>query len=82
MPPLPVCSGAEVIRALEKIGYAVVRTGGSHVRLNCPARPPVTVPVHRELDPGTLRNVLREAQVDPEEFASCCELHERSTISA
>ena len=68
MPPLPVCSRAEVIRALEKIGYRTIRTAGSHARLNCPQRPPVTVPLHRELDRGTLRGILRQAQLTPEEL--------------
>ena len=68
MPPLPVCSGAEVVQALARVGYQIVRTRGSHVRLNAPDRPPVTVPLHRELDRGTLRNVLRQAQLTPEEF--------------
>lgn len=70
MPPLPVCSGAEVVQALERVGYRVVRTQGSHVRLNCPGRPPVTVPLHRELDRGTLRSILRQAQLTPEEFVA------------
>jgi len=68
VPPLPVCSGAQTIRALEKVGYRVIRTEGSHVRLNCPGRPPVTVPLHRELDRGTLRSILRQAQLAPAEF--------------
>ena len=68
MPPLPICSGADTIRALGKVGYRIVRTEGSHVRLNCPGRPPVTVPLHRELDRGTLRSILRQAQLGPEEF--------------
>jgi predicted RNA binding protein YcfA (HicA-like mRNA interferase family) len=38
------------------------------VRLNCAGRPPVTVPLHRELDRGTLRSILRQAQLTPAEF--------------
>lgn len=68
MPPLPVCSGAEVIQALGRIGYQAVRTRGSHVRLRCSGRPPVTVPLHDELDRGTLRAILRQAQLTAEEF--------------
>jgi predicted RNA binding protein YcfA (HicA-like mRNA interferase family) len=68
VPPLPVCSGEDVIRALAKSGYQVTRTRGSHVRLNASGRPPVTVPMHRQLDRGTLRNILRQAQLGPEEF--------------
>lgn len=34
MPPLPTISGADAIKALEKIGYEVVRITGSHFRLS------------------------------------------------
>ena len=54
-PPLPVVSGKEIIRALEKIGYSSVRQKGSHVRLIDDANPehkPVTVPLHKEIDKG------------------------------
>ena len=68
MTSLPVVSGATCIVALERIGYAVVRQKGSHVRLHCPGRPPVTVPLHDELDRGTLRAILRTAGVDPDDF--------------
>jgi predicted RNA binding protein YcfA (HicA-like mRNA interferase family) len=63
VPPLPVCSGAEVIAALGKIGYTVVRSRESHVRLNCSGRPPVTVPLQRTLARGTLASILRETRV-------------------
>ena len=70
MPPLPVCSGAEVIQALAKVGYLIARSQGSHTRLRCDGRPPVTVPLHRELDRGTLRTILRQAQLTPDEFVT------------
>ena len=68
MPRLPVVSGDDCIRALGKIGYCVARTKGDHVRLRCPGRKPVTVPLHKELDPGTLKSILREAEVSVDEF--------------
>jgi len=68
VPELPVISGDECMRALAKVGYAVARSKGSHFRLVCPGRPPVTVPRHRELDRGTLRGIIRQAELTPEEF--------------
>jgi len=68
MPPLPVISGAERIRALERLGYQVVRQKGSHAWLECPGRPPVPVPLHKTLDRGTLRGILRVTGVAVEEF--------------
>lgn len=68
MTGLPVVSGATCIAALECIGYRAVRQKGSHVRLHCVGRLPVTVPLHAELDRGTLRSILRTAGVQPNDF--------------
>jgi len=54
MPELPIVSGDLCILALERIGYRIARTKGSHVRMRCSGRRPVTVPKHYELDRGTL----------------------------
>ncbi len=54
--------------ALTRLGYREARQKGSHVRLTCPGRSPVTVPLHPTLDRGTLRSILRTAQISPEEF--------------
>jgi predicted RNA binding protein YcfA (HicA-like mRNA interferase family) len=68
MTSLPVVSGAACIAALERLGYGIVRQKGSHVRLHCSGRTPVTVPLHAELDRGTLRSILRTAGVQADEF--------------
>jgi predicted RNA binding protein YcfA (HicA-like mRNA interferase family) len=65
---LPVTSGGECIAALIKLGYRQTRQKGSHVRLACPNRNPVTVPLHPELDRGTLRAILRNVEISPSEF--------------
>jgi len=67
MPSLPRVSGAEVIRALERLGFAVVRQRGSHVVLRRDAVGCV-VPNHRELKTGTLAGVLKQAGVSAEQF--------------
>src|ERR1700676_207674 len=54
-PKLPVLSGDDLIKALRKFGYEVVRQDGSHVRLrhsSDPLRQPLTVPRHKTLKPG------------------------------
>jgi predicted RNA binding protein YcfA (HicA-like mRNA interferase family) len=63
-----VISGAECVAALSRLGYRVLRQKGSHVRLVAPGRPPVTVPMHAELDRGTLRSIIRTVDVSVEEF--------------
>ena len=68
---LPVVSGREAIRVFEQLGYSVVRQRGSHIRLRHatdPSRKPLTIPDHRTLKPGLLRHLMRDAEVDPEEF--------------
>ena len=70
-PKLPVVSGRQVIRVLERIGYQIVRQKGSHIRLrdeNNPEHLPITVPDHRTLKPGLLRQILRDANLTVDEF--------------
>jgi len=70
-PRLPVISGEELIRVLRKFGYEIARQKGSHVRLrneSDPRRLPVTVPLHKELAPGTLKSVLSDANISLEEL--------------
>ena len=68
MPRLPVISGEQCISALERIGYRVARIKGSHARMRCPGRNPVTVSRHHELDRGTLKAILRTVGLSVEEF--------------
>lgn len=68
MPPLPLVSGAACIAALEQLGYARTRQRGSHVRMVAKGRAPVTVPLHDELDRGTLRSILRTAEISVDDF--------------
>ena len=71
---LPVISGKRVIRALIKGGFAVNRIVGSHHVLVYPGDPSrtVTVPVHagKDLKPGTLRAIIRQAGFTVEEFVA------------
>ncbi len=55
-------SAARVIRALERLGYQVIRQKGSHVRLrhSDPPAHSVTVPLHDSLTTGTLHGILSE----------------------
>jgi predicted RNA binding protein YcfA (HicA-like mRNA interferase family) len=68
MPALPILSGQECIVVLGRIGYRPTRQKGSHVRLECPGRAPVTVPLHGEIDRGTLRSILRTVALAPDEL--------------
>jgi len=67
MPKLPLVSGTEVIRTLERLGFIVLRQKGSHIILR---RGPTgcVVPNHREIKTGTLSGILKQAGVSAEEF--------------
>jgi len=64
-------SGREAIRALGRLGFEKVRQRGSHVVLKKQTPEGAVgcvVPLHRELALGTLRGILRQAGVRPDEF--------------
>jgi predicted RNA binding protein YcfA (HicA-like mRNA interferase family) len=67
MPKLPCVSGAKVAKALERLGFIRQRQKGSHLVMRRGSNVCV-VPMHREVDQGTLRGVLRQAGIAPEEF--------------
>jgi predicted RNA binding protein YcfA (HicA-like mRNA interferase family) len=67
MPKLPCVSGAKVAKSLERIGFVRMRQKGSHLVMRRGTSVCV-VPMHREVDQGTLRGILRQAGVSPEEF--------------
>ncbi len=60
-PALPQLSGAEVVKALGRAGFEQVSQRGSHVKVRHPDGRMAIVPLHRELAPGTLRSILRQA---------------------
>jgi len=69
MPKLPRVSGQEILRALERLGFQRVRQRGSHVvlrkgDLGC------VIPLHDEVAVGTLRSILRQAGISPDDFGS------------
>jgi predicted RNA binding protein YcfA (HicA-like mRNA interferase family) len=64
-------SGREVVEALQKIGYKIVHRKGRHIRMRDDANPnhlPITVPDHKSIKPGLLRQILRNANLTVDEF--------------
>lgn len=72
MTRFPRASGKAVVRALERAGFVLVHIRGSHHYLRRPgAGQLVCVPVHgnRDLPLGTLRAILRQADLSADELA-------------
>lgn len=70
MVELKAVSGRAVIRTLERLGFVQVRQRGSHVVLKKMPEAEIgcVVPLHRELAVGTLRGILKQAGVSPQNF--------------
>jgi predicted RNA binding protein YcfA (HicA-like mRNA interferase family) len=62
MSQFPSITGNELIKALSKIGFSVVRTNGSHYRIMHTDGRKTTIPVHGKetLGPGILLKILRD----------------------
>ncbi|MGB9683209.1 MAG: type II toxin-antitoxin system HicA family toxin [bacterium] len=68
MPRIPILKPSEVLRALQRLGFIVVRSKGSHLQLK-KGNLLVTVPIHnKDLKPETLRSILRQAKITIEEL--------------
>ena len=66
---LPRISGRDCVKALSKVGFTLRRRHGSHMilRRNEPFAQ-VVVPDHIEIDRGTLRAIIRQANLTVDEF--------------
>ncbi len=66
---LPVLSGKEVVRIFESLGWEVSRQRRSHFIMTKPGEiVTLSVPNHREVARGTLRSLIRSANLTIEEF--------------
>ena len=61
---LPAVSGRQLLRALQRAGFVVLRQKGSHVSLEKRTSDGywrTIVPMHREIRPGTLSDILNQS---------------------
>jgi predicted RNA binding protein YcfA (HicA-like mRNA interferase family) len=65
---LPVVTGADLVKALQRAGFTVTTTRGSHHRLKHDDGRATTVPAHagRDVPKGTLRAILRDTDLSPD----------------
>jgi len=67
MPRLPVLSGEELIKTLQKAGFHKVRQKGSHVSLQKGDFKTV-IPLHNELARGTFLGILKQCGLSRDEL--------------
>ena len=62
---LPQLTGKQLVAALSRIGFEVVRVRGSHHFLRHPDGPATVIPVHsgEVIGPGLLAKVLRDCEI-------------------
>jgi predicted RNA binding protein YcfA (HicA-like mRNA interferase family) len=73
MTKVPSLPYDQVIRALQRDGWVVVRQKGSHVRIqkHTPTETlKLTIPAHRPIKRSTLSHILKQAKLTVEEFGS------------
>jgi predicted RNA binding protein YcfA (HicA-like mRNA interferase family) len=65
MPKLKVLSGGEIVKILASFGFEIEAQNGSHVKLrrllSDDERQTLTIPLHDELDRGTMKAIYRQA---------------------
>ena len=71
MSKVPSLDYTQILRALQRDGWVVVRQRGSHIRLH--KRLPeevlkLTVPAHRPVKRSTLAKILKQARLSVDEF--------------
>ncbi len=69
MPVLPSLSGREVVRVFGTFGWEAVRQSGSHIIMTKAGEAAtLSVPDHREVAKGTLRSLIRPANLTVDQF--------------
>ena len=71
MTKVPSLPYDQIIRALQRDGWVVVRQRGSHVRLQkhtVAETLKLTIPTHRSLKRSTLAHILKQARLTTQDF--------------
>ena len=71
MPRLPTLSGRDVVKVFQHLGWQVVRQSSSHIIMMQEGSPAtLSIPDHREVAKGTLRSLIRSANLSVVEFVA------------
>jgi predicted RNA binding protein YcfA (HicA-like mRNA interferase family) len=61
-------SGKKAVKIFCKFGYIVDHQTGSHIILWHSSKATLSVPNHKELAPGLLRSLIRQANISVDDF--------------
>ncbi|HYY59357.1 MAG TPA: type II toxin-antitoxin system HicA family toxin [Pyrinomonadaceae bacterium] len=68
---LPALSGQEVVRVFQSFGWSVARQRGSHIIMTKEGEiVTLSIPNHKEVAKGTLRSLIRSANLTVDEFVA------------
>ena len=68
---LPILSGKEVVKALKRADFIIIRQTGSHIVMTkntSEGKRTVIVPQHSELAKGTFLSIISQSGLNREEF--------------
>ena len=68
MSKIPIVSGKQLVKALKGFGYYIRDQKGSHIHLRHPTKRPLTIPNHKEIARGTLKAILKDAEITIDEL--------------
>lgn len=71
MSKVPNLPYTQIVRTLQRDGWAIVRQRGSHLRLQKRLGDEllkITIPAHRPVKRSTLAHILKQARLDVERF--------------
>jgi len=69
MASLPVVSGRDAVKAFQRFGWTVARQTSSHIIMTKDGEiASLSIPNHKEVARGTLRSLIRSANLTVDEF--------------
>jgi predicted RNA binding protein YcfA (HicA-like mRNA interferase family) len=71
MASLPVLSGSDTVKVFQRFGWSVARQSSSHIVMTKEGEiASLSIPEHKEVAKGTLRSLIRSANLTVDEFMS------------
>ena len=69
MPSLPVVSGVDAVKIFQRFEWTVARQSSSHIIMTKEGEiASLSIPNHKEVARGTLRSLIRSANITVDEF--------------